>query len=191
VDDETRPRLLKIGVKDSKKIKNDRKIAVIAEQIRKTVAGRFAVVSIGLDSYNRLYEKIGNLNKLLAWGHARAIENLLERVPDCKWALSDKFANESLIRNALMEKGRKIELRQRTKAESDIAVAAASILARDEFVRKIHALGRELGMPLPKGAGANVDEAAKKLVEKFGREKLPSVAKMHFKTALKALGMEP
>ncbi len=189
VDAESRVKLLKIGVKDSKKIKNDRKIALLAVQIRKIVAGKFATVSIGLDSYNRLYDKIGNLNRLLAWGHARAIENILERAPECTWALSDKFGNESLIKNALMEKGRKIRMCQRTKAESDIAVAAASILARDEFVRKIHDLGKELGVLLPKGAGTIVDEAAKRIVEKFGQEKLSTVAKMHFKTASKALGL--
>ncbi|MFZ2658396.1 MAG: ribonuclease HIII [Victivallales bacterium] len=189
VDDESRGRLLKIGVRDSKMIKNDRKIALLAVQIRKIVSGRFAIVSIGLESYNKLYQKIGNLNRLLAWGHARAIENLLEREPACKWALSDKFANEKLIINALMEKGRKIEIRQRTKAESDIAVAAASILARDEFVRKIGELGRQIGIHLPKGAGAIVDEAALKVVEKLGKDKLGSVAKMHFRTASKALGL--
>ncbi|HCE42515.1 MAG TPA: ribonuclease HIII [Lentisphaeria bacterium] len=191
VDDDSRGRLLKIGVKDSKKIKNDRKIALLAVQIRKIVGGKFAVISIGLESYNRLYLKIGNLNRLLAWGHARAIENLLDREPACKWALSDKFANEKLILNALMEKGRKIEIRQRTKAESDIAVAAASILARDEFVRKIAELGKDLGIHLPKGAGSIVDEAAARIVEKLGRDRLASVAKMHFKTASKALGLPP
>lgn len=189
VDEATRPKLLKMGVRDSKKIKGDRKILQLAFQIRKTVAGKFATVAIGPDAYNRLYQKIGNLNRLLAWGHARAIENLLDKEPTCKWALSDKFGNEHLIRDALLEKGRKIDLRQRTKAESDIAVAAASILARDEFVRKIAAMGRELGIAIPKGAGANVDEAAKKFLEKYGKEKLASVAKMHFKTASKALGI--
>ncbi|MFA6292465.1 MAG: ribonuclease HIII [Victivallales bacterium] len=191
VDEQTKDRLLKIGVKDSKKIKNDVKIGKLAAEIRKIVSGRFANVAIGPDSYNRLYDKIGNLNRLLAWGHARAIENIVEKVPDCKWVLSDKFANERLIKDALMKKGRKIELRQRTKAESDIAVAAASILARDEFVRRLRDLGTEFGTMLPKGAGANVDEAAKNIVEKLGRDKLNCVAKMHFKTAAKALGIPP
>ncbi len=189
VDEQAKDKLLKIGVRDSKMIKNDVKISKLATEIRKIVSGRFANVAIGPDSYNRLYEKIGNLNRLLAWGHARAIENIVEKVPDCKWVLSDKFANERLIKDALMKKGRKIELRQRTKAESDIAVAAASILARDEFVRRIKELGAGLGIVLPKGAGANVDAAAKDIVEKLGPDKLGCIAKMHFKTASKALGI--
>ncbi|MEI6425181.1 MAG: ribonuclease HIII [Lentisphaerota bacterium] len=188
VDEQTKDKLLKIGVKDSKKIKNDVKIGKIAVEIRKIVSGRFANVTIGPESYNRLYEKIGNLNRLLAWGHARAIENIVEKVPDCKWVLSDKFGNERLIKDALMKKGRNIELRQKTKAESDIAVAAASILARDEFVRRIRELGSEIGIVLPKGAGAIVDDAAKNIVEKLGADRLGSIAKMHFKTAAKALG---
>jgi ribonuclease HIII len=187
VDEQTKDKLLKIGVRDSKAIKNDVKIGKLAVEIRKIVSGRFANVAIGPDSYNRLYEKIGNLNHLLAWGHARAIENIVEKVPDCKWVLSDKFGNERLIKNALMKKGRKIELRQKTKAESDIAVAAASILARDEFVRRLRELGNEIGIVLPKGAGANVDEAAKNILEKLGKDKLSSIAKMHFKTATKIL----
>jgi ribonuclease HIII len=189
VDDHSKDKLLKIGVKDSKKIKNDVKISKLATEIRKIVSGRFANVAIGPESYNRLYDKIGNLNRLLAWGHARAIENIVEKVPDCKWVLSDKFGNERLIKDALMKKGGKIELRQKTKAESDIAVAAASILARDEFVRRIRELGVQIGTVLPKGAGVNVDEAAKNIVDKLGRDKLASVAKMHFKTASKALGI--
>lgn len=189
VDDETKDRLLKIGVKDSKKIKNDVKIGKLAAEIRKIVSGKFANVAIGPDSYNRLYDKIGNLNRLLAWGHARAIENIMEKVPDCKWVLSDKFGNERLIQNALMKKGRKIELRQKTKAESDVAVAAASILARDEFVRRLRELGNGIGTVLPKGAGTNVDEAAKSLAEKLGPDKLGCIAKMHFKTAARALGI--
>src|SRR6201999_4136827 len=98
------------------------------------------------------YLKFGNLNRLLAWGHATVIENLLGRWPKCPRALSDKFAHESLIQRALKEHGKKIVLEQRTKAESDIAVAAASILARAAFLDRLKWLGEKVGTPLPKGA---------------------------------------
>ena len=78
-----------------------------------------------------LYEKFGNLNSLLGWGHARVIENLLAKRPDCPRALSDKFADDRVIKRSLMERGREIQLDQRTKAESDLAVAAASIMSED------------------------------------------------------------
>lgn len=183
-------KLASLGVRDSKAIKSDAQIAQIAQQILPAVNGQAAVVAIGPEAYNRFYDNIRNLNRLLAWGHARTLENLLEKVPACTSALADKFGDERLIRNALMEQGRKIELRQQTKAESDIAVAAASILARAEFVRRMSLLGKEVGMELPKGAGPQVDKVARSLAEQGGRALLSTVAKMHFSTAAKALGQK-
>lgn len=182
--------LVEAGVKDSKSIKSDAKISEIAQQILPIVHGKAAVVAIGPEAYNRFYQNIGNLNRLLAWGHARTLENLLQKVPECTSALADKFGDERLIKNALMEQGRKIELRQQTKAESDIAVAAASILARAEFVRRIGALGDSVGKKLPKGAGEQVDIVARELAQQGGRELLSTVAKMHFSTSAKALSAE-
>lgn len=183
-------KLASLGVRDSKAIKSDAKIAQIAQQILPAVNGQAAVVAIGPEAYNRFYDNIRNLNRLLAWGHARTLENLLEKVPACTSALADKFGDERLIRNALMEQGRKIELRQQTKAESDIAVAAASILARAEFVRRMSLLGKEVGVELPKGADPQVDKVARSLAEQGGRALLSTVAKMHFSTAAKALGQK-
>ena len=135
------------------------------------------------ETYNRLYEQIGNLNRLLAWGHARIIENLLEQTPECPRMLSDKFGSEHLIRNALMERGRKIILDQETKAERDIAVAAASILARDGFLRGMDKLKDICGCELPRGAGPQVKVIGAELISRHGREILRRCAKLHFKTA--------
>jgi ribonuclease HIII len=187
VDDSMNEKLLKIGVKDSKAIKSKVKIRNLATEIRKTVRQGYATISIGPEAYNRMYSNIKNLNRLLAWGHARALENLLEKVPQCDSALADKFGNESLIKNALMERGKNIELRQQTKAESDVAVAAASILARDVFLRKMEDLGKDLGLVLPLGAGSHVFEAAVKIIQNKGAEQLNSIAKTHFKTADRVL----
>ena len=110
-------------------------------------------------------------------------------MPECTSALADQFGDERLILNALNEKGRKIHLDQRTKAESDVAVAAASIMARAQFVRMVEKLGEEAGMVLPKGAGVQVDETAAKLFEKGGRALLEKTAKIHFRNAYKAMGL--
>ncbi len=182
VDKGMEDELSRAGAQDSKNIKNPVKIKNVASDIRRIVNGKYAVVSIGPEAYNRMYAKIGNLNRLLAWGHARALENLLEKAPSCVSALADKFGNEKLIANALMEKGRKIELRQQTKAESDIAVAAASILARDAFVKAMERLGDQLGMKAPLGAGQKVLDTAAKIVRERGVEALDPLAKRHFKT---------
>lgn len=187
VDEKMRQPLVDAGVKDSKLLKNDKIIHPIAKKIRQIVEGNFSVVAIGPEAYNRLYDKIGNLNKLLAWGHARVLENVLEKMPECPMALADKFGNESLIKNALLEKGQQIELHQRTKGESDIAVAAASILARDEFVRRMNQLGQAIDTVLPKGASNKVEEKVREIVNEHGLEKLGMLGKMHFKTVEKSL----
>ena len=182
VPSEYREKLIKLGVKDSKEISGDNKLIAIASDVRKLLGDCFSLVAIGNPAYNNLYAKIGNLNKLLAWGHARALENLLDKNIDCTYAISDQFGNKSLIENALMKKGKTIKLIQRTKAESDIAVAAASILARAEFLRRLSMLSEELRLKVPKGASTAVKTAAREIIEKYGVEKLSSVSKMHFKT---------
>lgn len=178
IDATTQGELRLMQVRDSKKI-SDGRILEMAPDI-KTICPH-SVIAIGPQKYNELYEKIRNLNRLLAWGHAKALETLLERVT-CERAISDQFANERLILNVLQEKGRKIVLEQRTKAESDFAVAAASILARAEFLLRLKRLSSQVGTTLPKGASPAVELAAKMIIKKHGEERLGSVAKLHFKT---------
>jgi ribonuclease HIII len=187
-DRETARHLLALGVTDSKRIGSDKKIRQLAEEIRNTPGVAVSVVLIGPEKYNSLYEKFANLNDLLAWGHARVIENLLEQRPDCPRSLSDKFANERVIKRALLKEGKKIKIDQRTKAESDIAVAAASILAREKFVIWLDRRAKQLGIPLPKGVSAAVKSAAAQIVEKYGQDTLGTIAKMHFRTYAEVLG---
>lgn len=175
--------LIAAGVQDSKRIGSDARIRALADSIRKTTIGLTNKVLIGPAKYNELYRSFGNLNSLLGWGHARVIENLLQKKPDCPRALSDQFADARVIERALLAHGQKIRIEQRTKAESDIAVAAASILAREAFIDWLEAEGRKLGVRLERGVSPAVKEAARKLVEKEGAEALSKVAKVHFKTA--------
>jgi ribonuclease HIII len=182
VDGNLPRKLLDLGVKDSKQITSDQKALDLADDIKDLIGPRWDVITISPERYNELYVKFRNLNRLLAWGHAKIIENLLTRWPECPRALSDKFADESLIRRALQERGKKIILQQRTKAESDIAVAAASILARAGFLDRLKTLGDQVGVKLPKGASAQVKAAAREIVKKSGADALKSVCKFHFKT---------
>lgn len=181
-DEVTGPKLRAIGCCDSKLIKSSKKIMELSAGIREIVGNGWTAVVIGPESYNRLYAKFGNLNRLLAWGHARVIENLLEKVPACPRMLSDKFADERLIRRALLTRGREIRLDQRTKAESDVAVAAASILSREQFLRGMAKLEAEFGIELPRGAGPQVKAAGRSLMERFGASVFERCAKTHFKT---------
>lgn len=187
VDEELADTFRGLNVRDSKRVTSDQRAEDIAKKIRKALGDRFAIVTIGPRAYNRLYAKMQNVNKMLAWGHARAIEDLLEKVPSCPRAVSDQFGPARQIEQALLKKGRKIKLVQRPKAESDPAVAAASILARAAFVRALRKLQKEFDMKIPKGASAAVQESAKELVDKKGPEILLDVAKCHFKTTDKVL----
>lgn len=176
-------KFLDAGIQDSKRIGSDGRVRLLADTIRKTQGAVFDTVAIGPARYNDLYEKFGNLNSLLGWGHARVIENLLAKRPDCPRALSDKFADARVIEHALLGRGRGIKLEQRTKAESDLAVAAASIIAREAFIDWLDRQGKTFGMKLGRGVSAGVKEVAKKLVENKGAEVLREVAKVHFRTA--------
>jgi len=181
-DAETGPALRAAGACDSKLIHSSKQIYEVAGKIRRIVEGRFAVVTLMPETYNRLYRQIGNLNRLLAWGHARVIENLLTAVPECLRMLSDKFANEILIRRALMERGRRVIMDQQVRAESDVAVAAASILAREGFLNGMKKLEAITGVELPRGAGPQVKVTGRKLLAEKGAEIFEKCAKLHFKT---------
>ena len=178
VDEKNRQMFIDLRIKDSKTLK-DEQIMKMAQQIQKY--STFSVIAISNPKYNELYGKFKNLNKLLAWGHARVIENILEKVP-CEYALSDKFGDESLIQNALMKHGKTIKLEQRVRAESDIAVAAASVLARATFVQKMKQMEKFYGCKLPKGCNDIVKTCSKEFIKKYGRERLAEICKIHFKT---------
>lgn len=178
VDEKSTDLLIKGGIKDCKKV-SDAQIPKLASIIKNNCV--FSVVTINPAKYNELYEKFGNLNKLLAWGHARTIENILEKT-DCDYALSDKFGDEKLIKNALLDKGRNIKLEQRCKAESDIAVAAASILAREQFLKIMTDFSRKYDIKIPKGCNSCVVDSARNIAQRFSKDELKNLVKTHFKT---------
>ena len=176
-------KLLDAAVQDSKRIGSDARIHAFAKEIRRIARDATDVVAIGPARYNELYKKFGNLNSLLGWGHARVIENLLARKPDCPRSLSDQFADARVIENALLRHGRKIRIEQRPRAESDIAVAAASILAREAFIDWLERKGKELGVRLGRGVSGEIKSTAATIVEKHGPQMLSQLGKVHFRTA--------
>jgi ribonuclease HIII len=192
VDETTAEALRSIGVRDSKTC-TDPEIKELADKIKELCTGKFEIIEISPEKYNKLYEQMRtegkNLNTLLAWGHARAIEELLKRV-DCKLAIADQFADKRFILGKLQAKGRTIELVQMHKAEQNIAVAAASILARARFVEKVSAISKKYAMTFPLGASAAVIKAGKRFIAKNGLPGLPLVAKMHFRTTAEVIRKE-
>jgi ribonuclease HIII len=183
-----------VGVRDSKNISSDKKIAELAEKIHKTPGCVVDTVTIGNKRYNEMYSQMKSVNEILAWGHARVIENLMGRRqqmnPTPVKAISDQFASsKNVVAKALMSLGREIELVQRHRAEEDLAVAAASILARDGFIKGLTKLEKQFNLELPKGASSVVDAVAKKFVAEQGADHLPKIAKVHFRTAFRAQGL--
>lgn len=188
--DEKSAKLLNFeGVRDSKKL-SDKKNLELAQKIMSISNGKFSIIEISPEKYNDLYEQFmkekKNLNTLLAWGHAKAIEELLAKV-DCDTAIADQFADERFIQSKLQERGKKLNLIQMHKAEQNIAVAAASILARARFLEKLSTLSAEYKIDLPKGVSVDVVNNAKKIFREYGEKHLRKVAKLHFKTTEKVL----
>jgi len=187
VDAESILLLQELNVRDSKDI-SDNEIQSLASHIRVICDGKFSIVTTMPERYNELMESElckGNSLWLLGWQHAKAIENIVVNHPEVRYALIDKFSNEKFVRNALSDAGKKITLIFRHKAENNIAVAAASILAREEFLRRLRDLEKIIGTHLPKGASGIVDAAGRKLVALKGEKALRLVAKVHFKTTKK------
>jgi ribonuclease HIII len=174
-----------LGVKDCKRF-SDNKVRELADVIKRGY--KHSVVAIGPEKYNDLYSKLRNLNRILAWAHARVIENILAEVP-CGQAITDQFGDKLYVENALMKMGRNIELIQMPKAEEDLAVAAASILARAEFLKRLYFLSQDFGIEIPKGSSPLAEAAGVKLVQKHGAKVLDKVAKTHFKLTPRILNL--
>jgi ribonuclease HIII len=179
------------GIMDSKRVTSAARIRQLAAIIRATPGCLCEMVSIGPEKYNEMHKSFGNLNRLLAWGHARVIEKLSAARPDCPRALSDQFARPEVLERALKQQGVTIHLAQRTKGESDTAVAAASILARERFIDWMDKTSLAAGIKLPLGASDAVIEAARDLLAKRGPEALGKAAKLHFRTTSLVLGTNP
>lgn len=176
-------RLPQAGVRDAKLVANS-SLARLERAVRQ-ICPAVEVVRISPLRYNELYAQMRNLNRLLAWAHARAIENLLARV-DCGLAVADQFGDARFLEESLMKRGRRVRLVQQVRAESDPAVAAASVLARAEFLRSIERASARAGLELPRGA-THVVQAAQQVLAAGGQELLRQVAKLHFKTTKQVL----
>jgi len=195
VDRQLSEQLLSMGVRDSKTL-SDRRVRDLSEAIKRVADGKYAVTAIHPSRFNELYaefsEEKKNLNSLLAWGHARSIDRLLSapasRGIQPAYVLVDQFADPRHVEERTKRAG--IPIHQRPKAESDIAVAAASILAREAFLEWLEKWSAKVGLSLPKGASPEVVAAAKKFVRQWGRDALADVAKLSFRTTKQVLDGE-
>lgn len=187
-DAEITRHLIKSRIMDSKRITTPAAIRKLAAIIKATPGIAFDVIAIRPEKYNEIYASFKNLNRMLAWGHATVIEELAKKVPGCPRALSDQFARPDVLQSALKKKEITLKLEQRTKGESDTAVAAASILARERFIDWMDAAAKKTGLKIPLGCSPQVVDAGKELVKAHGKEVLGKFAKLHFKTTRQVVG---
>src|SRR4029077_12931747 len=183
VDDRVAKLLRALSVRDSKTV-GDRELRVLAGNIRDVVEEqRRAVIVVGPKRYNELYRQMRsegkNLNTLLAWTHTRVIEDLIRHGLQPKFILSDQFGDKRYIEDRLLVDTRLsgVPVIQMHRAEADVAVAAASILARDAFLRWLEQAGKALGLIVPKGASPKVIETGRLLVARLGADALKEYAK--------------
>ncbi|MDR2735279.1 MAG: ribonuclease HIII [Puniceicoccales bacterium] len=182
--------LLAKGVKDSKKIHSENIILDLDSRIHAQKGVVCQKMVLSMKKYNELYLSFGsNMNRLLAWMHSRSLLGALQLRPVSR-GLLDQFSKAPLVQRYLKDADG-FTLDMQTKAERDPVVAAASIVARAEYVRQMAELSKLAGEKLQKGAGKQTLEQARKLVEKFGDDRLGEFAKLHFRTAYLARGLEP
>ena len=175
--------LRSLEVRDSKEL-SDQGVMQLSSKIKSMKEFIYDVILISPEKYNQLYEKMGNLNRLMGWAHAKVIENLLERC-NASEAISDKFGNEKIILEALQTRGQQINLTQVTKAEKFTAVAAASIIARNAVIEWFNVQSKKLKIQILKGSSEEVEKVAKKILDNYGEESLNKLVKLHFKTSKK------
>ena len=174
-------KLEKLGVSDSKKL-TDEKIIKITPELIKIV--KYKSIILTNKEYNEKYNKDTNMNKIKAIMHNKALYDLIngEKIK-YDYIIVDEFARE----NRYYEYLNNINNIQRnitflTKAEDkNLAVAASSIISRYIFLKEFNKLSDEIHIPLPKGAGKEVDMIGEEIVEKYGKEKLEEIAKLNFK----------
>ena len=175
--------LVKLGVKDSKTL-SDKTILALSKKLKESFP--YKILQLFPETYNNLYAKFQNLNRMLAWGHATVLGDLSEKT-NCKKAILDQFASPPLMEEMLKRKKIAVDLTQRCRGEEDPVVAAASILARAAFVEGIAKLEDTYQIALPKGASSQVILAGRKAIQKHGSQILSSISKTHFKTTQEVL----
>ena len=171
---------LKNGLKESKAVGRDALLFKMEALVRKTEGIVIETAYTGMEKYNELYSRFNNLNELLAWLHAKALTKALDRHP-VSYGLLDQFSKTKLVHKHIKDR-QDFKLDQRVRAEEDPVVAAASIIARAEYVRHLKKLSELSGVNLPKGCGTQAKQALKVVIEKCGIESLAKFAKLHFKT---------
>ncbi|WP_108623816.1 ribonuclease HIII [Candidatus Similichlamydia epinepheli] len=179
IDTSTEQKLKKLGVRDSKKLSDQRAIS-LAQEIREIC--RYRSLRLVPSTYNRLYDKFGNLNLLLGWAHAKVVADLIKETGTPDKLVVDQFAkDQKLLERAFAKENINVPLEQRFRAESDISVAAASVISRAIFLDWIKDTSEKIGLLLHKGSGEKSQDSLEAFMNREDTSLIFDIAKMHFK----------
>ena len=174
------PYLEELGIKDSKKL-TDEKILDIAPKVAKRI--KYKSIILSNSEYNLKHGNDNNMNKIKAIMHNKALYQMVHATTDkYDYIIVDEFAKENRYYDYIKDS---TEIQRgitfMTKAEDkNLAVACSSVISRYIFLNEFDKLSDSLHIPLPKGAGPQVDTIGEEIVDKYGRDKLNEVAKLNF-----------
>lgn len=182
--------LKSLGVADSKKL-SDKKILEIGDVLIKNLSYKEIVVSPS--EYERLRNEMGNVSVVLAYNHVKAVEGLVSTLEGkgivCESVVFDQFSKrKDRLESEMKRAGLKMKISQFHKGESDVAVAAASVIARYLFLKEWESMEAAYDFVFPKGASEVID-AGREFVGRYGQEELSKVAKVSFRTTGQILSL--
>ncbi len=180
VKNEDIPYLEELGIKDSKKL-TDEKILDIAPKVAKKISYKSLILSN--QEYNEKHGSNNNMNKIKAIMHNKVLYQMVQQTKEkYDYIIVDEFARENRYYDYIKDmKEIQRGITFMTKAEDkNLAVACSSVISRYIFLKEFDKLSDSLHIPLPKGAGANVDVIGEEIVDKYGQDKLKEVAKLNF-----------
>ena len=182
------PFLQELGIRDSKKLK-DEQILKIVPLIKDKI--KHSTIILNNSDYNRVYSSDMSMNKIKAILHNKALNALVSKMYPYDYIVVDEFAPEVNYYNYLKDVGNVVRgITFITKAEDKVmSVAVSSIISRYVFIKEINRIGDEIKILIPKGASSIVDDAGIMIVKRYGKEKLKSIAKVNFSNTNRILNL--
>tara|TARA_B100001989_G_C24542411_1_gene468456 strand:+ start:203 stop:1174 length:972 start_codon:yes stop_codon:yes gene_type:complete len=177
INDDDRDKLLGLGIENFQRL-NPSTLTYIANKIRKKL--NHTCLTVGNMSYNKVFDKVKNLNHLMAWGNLKIIEDNINQ-SYCPNVLCSEYGNAQLLKKSLLAKKVDVTLYQRPQAETNLAVGCAHILALDTLNKELAVMQKSYNFTFPTGSSNDVIEATKEFIRKFSQDELLNVTKDHFK----------
>ena len=177
------PFLEELGVKDSKKMDDNKILEIVPEIIKKIPYSSMILTN---KEYNLKYTEDINMNKIKAILHNKVLYELSNKYKS-DYIIVDEFAKPYVYYSYLKSTPNVVRnITFMTKGETkSLAVACASLISRYIFINEFDKLSESVDTFLPKGASDKVDQVGASIVKKYGFDKLKDIAKLNFKNTEK------